>query len=157
MTERTITYPFTGIDREGKKYIFNEEGGKIQLVLPDGQQVILQGDKLPSLARAFHQYGLELKVRDGKTRKVLQTANEVWKWKILLGRGRHFTVANVEGILYESSGWNDFKVMDSGIHYKELPSDSLYMLYPVLANWTSSLSPNRADDLPVSFTNNDTK
>lgn len=27
MTERTITYPFTGIDSEGKKYIFNEEDG----------------------------------------------------------------------------------------------------------------------------------
>ena len=156
MTERTITYPFTGIDREGKKYIFNEEGGKILLVLPDGQQVILQGDELPSLARAFHQYSLELEVR-GKTKKVLQTANEVWAWKILFGRERQFTVANVDGIFYESSGWSDFKVVDSEIHYKELPSDSLYMLYPVLANWTSPLSPNRADDLPVSISNNDTK
>lgn len=157
MTERTITYPFTGIDSEGKKYIFNEEDGKIQLVLPDGQQVILQGGELPSLARAFHQYGLELKIRDGKTRKVLQTANEVWEWKILLGRDRKLTVASVDGELYESIGWGDFKEMDSEIHYKELPSDSLYMLYPVLANWTSPLSPNKADDLPVSFSNNDAK
>ena len=140
MTEKTITYPFTGIDREGQKYIFNEEDGKIQLVLPDGQQVTLQGDELPSLARAFHQYGLELKVWDGKTRKVLQTANEVRAWKILFGRGRQFITASVQGILYDSSGCNDFKVKNSEIHYKELPSDSLYMLYPVLANWTSPLS-----------------
>lgn len=146
MKKKEITYPFHAVDGLGGCYVFNKSGEKIELVLPDGDKQLVEGDELTTITKTFKQYQLKLLV-SRQLVEILRPSNDVLAYTILFGKGSIIQIADTSGNVYESRGKFRFVRTDTYKVSGSLPEDREYLIDHLLATYTEGMHPNSTDNV----------